>query len=1034
MKNFYHRAYILIMIIAAITNKNQAQHFQVIDVNKSKDAYPANNNIWYPNNNSGASVYDWGHSDTYYAVLNGVSYFSADDGIHGTELWRSDGTDKGTYMIKDINPGTASSNVLDITISGGKIYFSAIDGVHVQEIWITDGTAQGTQPVIDMGPTGSFNPSYLTDVNGVLYFFTDQNAYGYYYLPASQLWRSDGTVGGTTMVADFYNNPSLNYSSQGRQITNVNGNVFFSILNYGYAPELGFSDGTTPGTLIINSINPSGNGSSPAYITSFNGLAYFSAFDPAGFHLWVSDGTVSGTHQINNANSIYLDNNTTAHFQSIGNALYFTGYSPDGDGPELWKYDASNSANNVELVKDINPGAFNNNMYNITKVGNKLFFSVYSGQDQTLWKSDGTTAGTMQVKDINPGGHNIYLYKSFLDANGKLLFSFYDDQNGYELWKSDGSSNGTTMIKEINPGDYSAWVNNISYLGNNVSLFNAYDGKNGFQLWRTDGTDHGTWVVKNINQTSTASSNPAWLTPSPNNQSIIFSAYDPEYGHELRITDGTDKGTHVIKNIYPGSFDSWPYLPANLKNTTYFFANIDNPVPRQDHGGDVFLVSRFWKTDGTGQGTSMISVPALEDLINNHGYVENPPSGPIATDNLLYLVIFNYTTNLQELWRSDGTSAGTYAIKTDISPYYNITPTAVDKNLFFVNYDINSGTLQLWVTDGSIVGTRAVPLNGAIYPQNLSSFKHKLYFSANDPVNYYADLWATDGSASGASMVKSLYIAQWVSFAQANGKLFFTADDVNTTSGYELWATDGSVQGTKLVRDIYPGDYNSSFPFQLTGANSLLFFTATDDTHGYELWKSDGSSQGTQLVKDITPGIDGSYGIYNLIAVKDQLYFLNYGLLWSSDGSASYTNAVNDANLTDVSSLGNLTAFGNKLCFTGYSYAYGWEMWAGNVTGCCGEISSISSLANNTEEIPGSAKIYPNPVNNILNVKLGSSGNSEASIDIVDVTGQTVIRKRGEPGQTLIQVNVANLPPGTYLLKVLSTNSTESVLKKFVKQ
>jgi hypothetical protein len=56
------------------------------------------------------------------------------------------------------------------------------------------------------------------------------------------------------------------------------------------------------------------------------------------------------------------------------------------------------------------------------------------------------------------------------------------------------------------------------------------------------------------------------------------------------------------------------------------------------------------------------------------------------------------------------------------------------------------------------------------------------------------------------------------------------------------------------------------------------------------------------------------------------------------------------------------------------------------------------------------------------------------SIDVVDVTGQTVIRKRGEPGQTLIQFNVANLPSGTYLLKVLSTNSSESVLKKFVKQ
>ena len=91
----------------------------------------------------------------------------------------------------------------------------------------------------------------------------------------------------------------------------------------------------------------------------------------------------------------------------------------------------------------------------------------------------------------------------------------------------------------------------------------------------------------------------------------------------MRITDGTEGGTSVIKDIYKGSFDSWPYLPVNLKNTTYFFANIDNPIPQQDHGSDVHLVSRFWKTDGSPNGTSMISVPPLENLINDSGYVEN---------------------------------------------------------------------------------------------------------------------------------------------------------------------------------------------------------------------------------------------------------------------------------------------------------------------------------------------------------------------------------------------------------------------------
>ena len=172
--------------------------------------------------------------------VRGTLYFSAEDGAgrHGYELWRSDGTARGTRMVKDINPGAGSSNIEGITAVNGILYFRADDGVHGAELWRSDGTARGTRMVKDINPAGSSYPGGFINVSGTS-TSTAHDGTG------DGLWRSDGTEAGTGLVKGF---GSLGDSSL---ITDVGGTLYFALSDASAHSEVWRSDGTAAGTGLV---------------------------------------------------------------------------------------------------------------------------------------------------------------------------------------------------------------------------------------------------------------------------------------------------------------------------------------------------------------------------------------------------------------------------------------------------------------------------------------------------------------------------------------------------------------------------------------------------------------------------------------------------------------------------------------------------------------------------------------------------------------------------------------------------------------
>lgn len=422
-----------------------------------------------------------------FAMMDNILYFAATDTNdlnHGVELWRSDGTEAGTYLVKDIYVGANGSNPNNFKAINSVLYFAADDGINGVELWQSDGTEAGTQMIFDLNPglPGS-NPSKMTDFDGYLLFVADdqlgtQLRYVYDYQPVATGMRFPAigtvTIGGSG-------------SSLPNYLTVMNNELFLSATDGNMGKELWRvvqtrRDGRVAfAANLVTDINPTGD-ANPEHLYNANGTLYFAAEDGnSGVELWQSDGTARGTSMVKDING--SASSYPQKFVYLNGYTYFTA-EDESYGMELWRTDGTDAG--TTLVKDIKEGPMGSSPQSLTVFGGRLYMDAddfpSDGYNYELWVSDGTTAGTYKLKEICPDpalGSSPY---GFTELNGLLYFTAYDSATNGELWRTDGTSEGTVMVQDIYPGTGGSNPFGFTLAGSFMFLA-AADDKHGIELW-----------------------------------------------------------------------------------------------------------------------------------------------------------------------------------------------------------------------------------------------------------------------------------------------------------------------------------------------------------------------------------------------------------------------------------------------------------------------------------------------------------------------------------------------------------------------
>ncbi len=438
---------------------------------------------------------------TQLSAFSADRYFVGNDGRSGnssvaSQLWKTDGTDSGTGVVKVVAPGT-DADMRDFTRVGDQLFFVADDNEgYGEQLWVSDGTEAGTQRLTDSSDLVDGSANTLTELNGLLYFRARGAGTN-----TPWIWVSDGTPDGTGLMDD---------------------NV---VLNNGLK-----------------------------YLTAFDGHLYFAANDGTnGTELWRTDGSSANTELVSNIQSSGLGalHSCPDGFVEFDGMLYFSANEATNECA-LWR--TNGDAGHVEKIKDISSST-NTGPVNMVATEDKLFFLAGGGTTPTsVWVSDGTESGTVKVMEADDDYHVMGTMTGIdyplVAAGDKVYFHVSDKNknqfNNLQLWFSEGTISELAYDPELSSVnaeglEMAAASDRLVFVANRPVNDSDFISTNR-GIWATDG-DNAEVIHSEI--TGTNGGGP--LLQADGGSTLLFNSRS-----DVWRTNGTSGGTVFVSEICAG--------------------------------------------------------------------------------------------------------------------------------------------------------------------------------------------------------------------------------------------------------------------------------------------------------------------------------------------------------------------------------------------------------------------------------------------------------------------------------------------------